>query len=151
VLSSIRVVKAFAREDYEKDKFERVNRKLFDARVEVVSSWGIFWPTMSILVLFSTALILWFGGQMVIAGTLSLGELVAFFHGIAEKLHEHRDHVVVGMVVVVPEDDIIARLPFRSLAFPLLAAGQRLLDRFGDSGRFLFGHAGSSVAWIGPR
>ena len=44
----------------------------------VVSSWGFFWPTMAILVMFSTALILWFGGQMVIAGTLTLGELVAF-------------------------------------------------------------------------
>ncbi len=77
-LGGVQVVRAFAREEYEKSKFEQVNRKLFDARVTVVSSWGFFWPTMSILVMFSTALILWFGGQMVIAGTLTLGELVAF-------------------------------------------------------------------------
>ncbi|MBI4788378.1 MAG: ABC transporter ATP-binding protein [Chloroflexi bacterium] len=77
-LGGVQVVRAFAREDYEKDKFERVNRTLFDARVNVVSSWGFFWPTMTILVMFSTALILWFGGQMVIAGTMTLGELVAF-------------------------------------------------------------------------
>ena len=77
-LGGVQVVRAFARESFEKEKFERVNRKLFDARVTVVSSWGFFWPTMAILVMFSTALILWFGGQMVIAGTLTLGELVAF-------------------------------------------------------------------------
>jgi ATP-binding cassette subfamily B protein len=77
-LGGVQVVRAFAREEHEKEKFEGVNRRLFDARVEVVSSWGFFWPTMTILVMVSTALILWFGGQMVIAGTLTLGELVAF-------------------------------------------------------------------------
>ncbi len=77
-LGGVQVVRAFAREDYEKDKFERVSRKLFDARVATVSSWGFFFPTMTILVMFSTALILYFGGQMVIAGALTLGELVEF-------------------------------------------------------------------------
>lgn len=77
-LAGVQVVRAFAREDFEKSKFERVTRKLFDARVATVSSWGIFFPTMTILVMFSTALILYFGGQMVIAGSLTLGELVEF-------------------------------------------------------------------------
>ncbi len=77
-LGGVQVVRAFAREDFEKDKFERVTRKLFDARVATVSSWGFFFPTMTILVMFSTALILYFGGQMVIAGSLTLGELVEF-------------------------------------------------------------------------
>lgn len=77
-LGGVQVVRAFAREEHEKAKFQSVNQKLFDARVAVVSSWGFFWPTMSILVMFSTALVLWFGGQMAIAGSLTLGELVAF-------------------------------------------------------------------------
>jgi ATP-binding cassette subfamily B protein len=63
---------------FEKDKFATVNRKLYDARVTIVSTWGVFMPTMTILVMFSTALILWFGGRMVVAGTLTLGEVVAF-------------------------------------------------------------------------
>ncbi len=41
-------------------------------------SWGFFMPSMTILVMASTALVLWFGGRMVIAGTLTLGELAAF-------------------------------------------------------------------------
>ena len=77
-LTGVQVVRAFAREAFEKVKFSGANRKLWDARVRMVSTWGFFMPTMTILVMASTALVLWFGGRMVVAGTLTLGELAAF-------------------------------------------------------------------------
>ncbi len=77
-LSGAQVVRAFAREDFEKEKFARSNRNLFNARVTIVGTWGVFMPTMTILVMAATALILWFGGNMVIGRALTLGELVAF-------------------------------------------------------------------------
>ena len=77
-LSGVQVVRAFARELFERDKFARANRRLWGARVSMLASWGLFMPTMTIMVMASTVLILWFGGQMVMAGTLSLGEMVAF-------------------------------------------------------------------------
>ncbi len=77
-LTGVQVVRAFARERHEKDKFATANRKLYHARVKIVSTWGLFLPTMAVLVMAATALILWFGGRMVMAGTLTLGELVAF-------------------------------------------------------------------------
>ncbi len=77
-LSGAQVVRAFAREGFEKEKFAMTNRNLYHARVKIVSTWGFFMPTMTILVMFSTALTLWFGGGMVIDGTLTLGTLVAF-------------------------------------------------------------------------
>jgi ATP-binding cassette subfamily B protein len=77
-LTGVQVVRAFARAHFEKDKFARANRKLFDARVTIVGTWGFFMPTMTILIMFSTALIIWFGGRMAIVGTLTLGDVVAF-------------------------------------------------------------------------
>ncbi len=77
-LSGVQVVRAFARGEFEKEKFSVSNRRLYHARVHIVSTWGMFMPTMTVLVMASTALILWFGGRMVIAGVLTLGELVAF-------------------------------------------------------------------------
>jgi len=77
-LSGIQVVKAFAREEFEKEKFAKANRVLFDARVRIVTTWGKFLPTMNALVMAAIALVLWFGGRMYIEGTLTLGELVAF-------------------------------------------------------------------------
>ncbi len=77
-LSGAQVVRAFAREDFEKEKFATANRNLFNSRVKIVGTWGFFMPTMMVLVMAATALILWFGGGMVAAGALTIGELVAF-------------------------------------------------------------------------
>lgn len=77
-LTGASVVRAFAREEFEKQKFGNANRKLYDAQIRVVSRWGFYMPTMMLFVMLATALILWFGGQMVLAGTITLGELVAF-------------------------------------------------------------------------
>jgi ATP-binding cassette subfamily B multidrug efflux pump len=77
-LSGVQVVRAFAREHFEKEKFARANRRLWGARVKMVTTWGFFMPSMTILVMASTGLILFFGGRMVINGSLTLGELAAF-------------------------------------------------------------------------
>lgn len=77
-LSGAHVVRAFAREGHEIEKFAAKNRDYYNASVRVVSSWGFYMPTMTILVMASTALILWYGGRMVIDGAITLGELVAF-------------------------------------------------------------------------
>ncbi|MBI5304785.1 MAG: ABC transporter ATP-binding protein [Chloroflexi bacterium] len=77
-LTGAQVVRAFAREEFEKHKFSKANQRWYDAQVHLMSTWGFYMPTMMILIMFPTALILWFGGQMVIAGELTIGELVAF-------------------------------------------------------------------------
>jgi ABC-type multidrug transport system fused ATPase/permease subunit len=77
-LTGVQVVRAFARERHEQEKFAVANRNLWQARVRLVSVWGFYMPSMTVLVMAATALILWFGGGMVLNGSLSLGELVAF-------------------------------------------------------------------------
>lgn len=77
-VTGAQVVRAFAREPYEIGRFREANRELFATRVYVVDEWAKVMPTSVFLVSLSTILILWFGGQMVIAGTLTIGQLVAF-------------------------------------------------------------------------
>jgi ATP-binding cassette subfamily B multidrug efflux pump len=77
-VSGVHVVRAFAREPYEIERFDEANRNLFDARITVISEWSKIMPTTSLLVTLSTILILWFGGGLVLRGSLTLGELVAF-------------------------------------------------------------------------
>jgi ATP-binding cassette subfamily B multidrug efflux pump len=77
-VSGVHLVRAFAREPYEIERFDEANRNLFAARINVISEWSKIMPTTSLLVTISTILILWFGGRMVLQGSLSLGELVAF-------------------------------------------------------------------------
>jgi ATP-binding cassette subfamily B protein len=77
-VTGVQVVRAFAREDHEVDKFNQINRTLYDAQVTVVKERSRNMATTTFLITCGTLLILWFGGQMVLNHQLSLGELVAF-------------------------------------------------------------------------
>jgi ATP-binding cassette, subfamily B, multidrug efflux pump len=74
----VQVVRAFAREDYEIKRFEKANRDVFRTWVYVIDEWSKIMPTTTWLTAMSVILILWFGGQMVMAGTLTIGTIVAF-------------------------------------------------------------------------
>ncbi len=76
--SGIRVVKAFAKESWETSRFEDDNEIFYRFRVAVISAFGDFFPTMSAMVAASIILLLWFGGQLVLAGAMSVGTLVSF-------------------------------------------------------------------------
>lgn len=77
-VSGAQVVRAFARENYEIDRFQGYNRTLYNTRVRVISFFSRVMPTSLFLVSISTILVLWFGGNMVIAGEMTIGELTAF-------------------------------------------------------------------------
>ena len=74
----VQVVRAFTREGYEIGRFDRSNRNLYDARINVITEWSRIMPTTTALVSFSTLLLLWFGGNMVLDGTLTVGQVVEF-------------------------------------------------------------------------
>lgn len=74
----VQVVRAFTREVHEIDRFDRSNRALYDARVNVIYEWSKIMPTTMLLVSISTITLLWFGGNMVLDGTLSVGQVVQF-------------------------------------------------------------------------
>jgi ATP-binding cassette subfamily B protein len=77
-VTGVQVVRAFAREDYEIDRFAKANKKVFHTWVKVIDEWAKIMPTTNWLILISTMLILWFGGQMVMDGTMTIGAIVAF-------------------------------------------------------------------------
>lgn len=74
----VQVVRAFAREPYEIERFNKTNRELYNARVSVIGEWSRIMPTSHLLVIMSTILILWFGGELVISGEMTIGKVVAF-------------------------------------------------------------------------
>lgn len=74
----VQVVRAFAREGYEIKRFEIANREVFKTWVRVIDEWSKIMPTTNWLTAVSIILILWFGGQMVMDGTLTIGAIVAF-------------------------------------------------------------------------
>ena len=74
----VQVVRAFARESYEIKRFDEANKQVFQTWVYVIDEWAKIMPTTGWLTTASIILILWFGGQMVMDGTVTIGEIVAF-------------------------------------------------------------------------
>lgn len=76
-MTGIRVVKAFAREPYELQKFDAQNDEWFARRFNVIRSWSNNWPFFNFLITLSIVLLLFFGGPMVFANTITVGTLFA--------------------------------------------------------------------------
>ena len=77
-VSGVQVVRAFAREPYEMRRFEEVNHAYFKSRVTLIGEWSKVMPSTNLLIGLGTILILIFGGQMVLDGEMTVGEIVAF-------------------------------------------------------------------------
>jgi ATP-binding cassette subfamily B protein len=78
VLTSIRVVKAFAREDYEERKFASQSRDNLETALEARSIKAKLSPVVEVIVAMGTCLVLWYGARLALAGQLSAGLLIVF-------------------------------------------------------------------------
>ncbi len=78
VLGSIRVVKAFAREDYEVHRLEEESLENVEIALRARNLKARLAPLVSMIVAVGTALVLWTGSRMVLAGSLSAGSLIMF-------------------------------------------------------------------------
>jgi ATP-binding cassette, subfamily B, bacterial len=79
VLSSIRIVKAFGREEYEQKRFEEESIESVDLALQARNIKAKLAPGVEIIVACGTALVLWFGARQVLSGALTPGVLVVFF------------------------------------------------------------------------
>ncbi|RPI91666.1 MAG: ABC transporter ATP-binding protein, partial [Chloroflexi bacterium] len=77
-LRGTRVVKAFAQEDAEIQKFERQNQHWFALSERSIRADALYIPLIDGIAGVSTVLIVWYGGRLVMRDALTLGELVAF-------------------------------------------------------------------------
>jgi ATP-binding cassette subfamily B multidrug efflux pump len=77
-LAGIRVIRTFAREDYEGERYRSVSEELLGKNLETVRTFSNNFPFVFFLANLGTLLIVLFGGLQVMGGRLSIGELVAF-------------------------------------------------------------------------
>ena len=85
-LTGIRVVKSFVREDHEQEKFAGRNDSLRSTSEQAFGAVVVNMPVMMLIIYGTIIAVMWFGGKMVYAGTLPVGDLTAFFSYITEIL-----------------------------------------------------------------
>ncbi len=77
-ISGIRVVKFFVQEEPEKQRFRESSRDYYAKNMKLVKVWGAFFPVIMFIASLSQGITFLAGGKMVIFGSVSLGEFVAF-------------------------------------------------------------------------
>jgi subfamily B ATP-binding cassette protein MsbA len=77
-LESERVVKAFGRQDYEEDQMRRVSRATVDSALKARRIKALFSPVVAVTVAVCTALVLWRGAALILAGAMTAGVLTIF-------------------------------------------------------------------------
>jgi len=77
-ISGMHVVKAYARSDFEREKFERANADFTAESVALADVRGRMFPSMRVAAGLGSLAVLWYGGSHVIEGRLSIGDFVAF-------------------------------------------------------------------------
>lgn len=97
-IAGVRVVKAFARQDFEKKRFEKVNQDYTAIQLKILKIVSSVFPLMMLLISMGTLIIIWFGGQQAIAGELSVGRIVAFTNYLATTLVPF---MIMGMLASV--------------------------------------------------
>ena len=78
-VASARVIKSFVREDYEVDRFDVENKANFRANMKNAQLMATLTPVVELVAAIGVTMIIWYGGNNVINGTITAGSLVAFF------------------------------------------------------------------------
>ncbi|MCE5196639.1 MAG: ABC transporter ATP-binding protein/permease [Negativicutes bacterium] len=110
-ITGVRVVKAFAQEDYEIEKFLKENQNYYDKNLISVRLEAFYAPLMSFISNMGTVFLIWYGGRQVIGGSITLGEWTVFNTLLAQLIQPIRQF---GMLI--------------SMVQRAVASGQRIFE-----------------------
>jgi ATP-binding cassette, subfamily B, multidrug efflux pump len=78
-LAGTRVVRSFAQEDREIEEFDSELQTLYDRHMDAIKRSAFYFPLMTLLSMVSVAIILWYGGRLIVQNQLTVGQLSAFY------------------------------------------------------------------------
>ena len=78
ILTGLSVIRAFDREKYEEDRFDTANKNLMKTQLFTNRVMNIMMPAMMLIMNCVTVMIIWFGGHGIDAGTMQVGDMIAF-------------------------------------------------------------------------
>ncbi len=86
VLTNVRVIKSFVREDYQKEKFAEANKDLKESGLQAFKVVIFQMPVMMVFMNLTTLLVVWFGGNQILDGSMQVGNLTAFTTYVVQVL-----------------------------------------------------------------
>jgi ATP-binding cassette subfamily B protein len=104
-LTGVRVVKAFARQDYEKGKFEKDNFEKFQRGRRLLKMHSLFWPLSDVVLGFQMLFGFVYGANLAIHGDISVGTYVAYTGLITQLLWPIRN---LGRIIVQASSGLVS-------------------------------------------
>lgn len=77
-ISGMSVVQIFNAEDQEREKFRTINREYTKANLDAILYYAVFFPVVEIIAAIALGMMVWWGAQNVVGGSVSMGALIAF-------------------------------------------------------------------------
>ncbi|HEY3291095.1 MAG TPA: ABC transporter ATP-binding protein [Anaerolineae bacterium] len=90
-ITGMRVIQAFAQEENTQERFEKINRSNRDVNISAMSLSFIFLPSVDVLSIAATCIVLWIGGVMVAQQVATIGVVVAFLSYVSRFFDPIRD------------------------------------------------------------
>jgi ATP-binding cassette, subfamily B, multidrug efflux pump len=105
-IAGIRVVRAFVREQHERDRFQRANEDLTETALNVGRLMALMFPIVMVVLNVSSVAVLWFGAGRIDSGNMQIGALTAFLSYLMQILMS----VMMGtfVLVMVPRASVCA-------------------------------------------
>ncbi len=104
-LTGVRVVKAFARQEYETERFDRENYKHFQKNNSLLMMHSLFWPLTDLVTGFHQALLYFLGGMLAFNGDITVGQYIAFAGMVVYIIHPMRN---MGRLIVQGSQALVA-------------------------------------------
>ncbi|SMG28904.1 ABC transporter ATP-binding protein [Agreia pratensis] len=136
-IMGIRVVRAFVREPFESERYQRANEAITVVSIKVGNIFVLMFPVITMVLHLATAAVLWFGGQRVDAGEIQVGSLTAFLQYLLQILTA----VMMGvfMVMMIPRAVVCAERITEVLSTdPSMAVPAQPAPRVPTAGRVEF-------------
>ena len=105
-ITGVRVIRAFVRDRSEEERFGGVNTELFDVSLGVGRLMALMFPSVMLVLNFSSVAVLWFGGHLVADGSMQIGALTAFLSYLLQILMSVM--MATFMFVMVPRAEVSA-------------------------------------------
>ncbi|MET9416434.1 ABC transporter ATP-binding protein [Streptomyces klenkii] len=105
-ITGIRVIRAFVRDDHERERFDGANAELMDVSLRAGRLMSLMFPSVMLVVNLSSVAVLWFGGHRIESGDMEIGALTAFLSYLMQILMAVM--MATFMFMMVPRAEVCA-------------------------------------------
>ena len=98
-IAGVRVIRAFVKREEEEERFSGASLDLMHTTLKVARTFSIMFPTLNLILNFSSVAVIWFGGKLVDSGAMQIGSLTAFLAYLMQILGNVMMAVMMSMMI----------------------------------------------------